>query len=45
MPVVVVMVVIVRVPVVMVVNRGTASEDSNEHGDAHTGDQDAAGDA
>jgi hypothetical protein len=44
-PVVVVMVVIVRVLVMVVISRGTVSEDSNEHGDAHTGDQDAAGDA
>jgi hypothetical protein len=45
-PVMVVMVVIVsRGLVVMVVSRGPAAEGADEHGDAHGGDQDSAGDA
>jgi hypothetical protein len=44
-PVMVVMVVIVSRGLVMVVSRDTVAEGADEHGDAHGGDQDSAGDA
>ncbi|HYK70546.1 MAG TPA: hypothetical protein VEV45_21560, partial [Streptosporangiaceae bacterium] len=42
-PVVVAVAVIVRMPVVMVLSRGTAAEDADEHGGAYGGDEDSAG--
>jgi hypothetical protein len=42
---VMVMGVLVRVPVVVLVHRGTAAEDPGEHGHADGSDQDSAGDA